>query len=102
MTDPEANVTVKYFSDGVLSAETRGYGTGSEAMWLYSYDPTKGAVNAILDPNGHATTFGYDANGNLERTRDALDRETYTRLQRVQPTVVHPKRRRHHDQLHVR
>ena len=78
-TDPRGNVVVDYFTDGMRTAETKGYGTSSAATWTYSYDNNTMALLAETDPLGHTTRYTVDSNGNTLTKTDPLNHlETWT------------------------
>lgn len=76
VTDPKGNVTVDYFTNGLLTSETQGYGTSQAATWSFYYDPVSGGISEVVDPNGHASYSYYDNSGNKTATVDALGRVT--------------------------
>jgi RHS repeat-associated protein len=76
ITDPKGNVTVDQYYNGLLLAETKGYGTAQAATWSYTYDPLSLGVTSITDPNGDTTTQTWDASGNLLSRTDPLGRTT--------------------------
>jgi len=78
-TDSEGNIVVEYFTDGMRTAETKGYGTSSAATWTYAYDSNTMALLAETDPLGHTTRYTVDGNGNTLTKTDALNHtETWT------------------------
>jgi RHS repeat-associated protein len=72
VTDPSTHQTLDSYSDGLLTSETRGYGTSDAGTWSYQYDPISLGVTAITDPNGNTQRFTYDENGNKTSSSDAL------------------------------
>jgi RHS repeat-associated protein len=79
ITDPRGNVTVEQYYNGLLLAETKGYGTAQAATWNYTYDPVSLGLASIIDPNGYLTRQTWDASGNLLSKTDPLGRiTTYT------------------------
>jgi RHS repeat-associated protein len=76
VTDPNGNVEVDYYTQGLEIAATRGYGTTQAATWSYAYDLATLARTATLDPNGNTTTAQYDSQGNPLTVTDALSRQT--------------------------
>jgi RHS repeat-associated protein len=81
ITDPKSNVTIDTYTDGLLTQEVRGSGSAQAVTATYSYDPvmfgvTSTTITAVGDPNNHQTTAQYDAQGNVTRTTDGLNRET--------------------------
>jgi RHS repeat-associated protein len=62
---------------GVPVSVTRGYtGPGTGSTWSYIYDAITGGVAFTIDPDGHTTSTGYDAHGNVAASSDALGRTT--------------------------
>ncbi|MDP2709885.1 MAG: RHS repeat-associated core domain-containing protein [Solirubrobacteraceae bacterium] len=76
ITDPEGNVEVEEFEDGLLVSLTRGAGSADEATWTYEHDPDTLGVTKVTDPLDRERTRTYDAAGNVLSETDALDRET--------------------------
>jgi RHS repeat-associated protein len=74
VTDPAGNVTVQLYAYGRVIQRTNGYGTTQAAVWTYTYDPNVGTVTEVIDPNGHATRFTYDASANPLTAIDPLGR----------------------------
>jgi YD repeat-containing protein len=76
VTDPDGNVTVDYFNNGLLTAETTGYGTSAAATTLLADNPTAGGVSEVTDPNGNLTQTFYDQNGNVITSVNPLGQVT--------------------------
>lgn len=76
VTDPKNDATLFTFNYGLLTSETKGYGTSQAATWTYSYDPVTLGVTTIADPNGGVSTRSYDSQGNVTTTSDQLRRST--------------------------
>jgi YD repeat-containing protein len=76
VTDPAGKVTLYSYSNLVLIAVTKGYGTPQAATWTYLRDMNTLTINATVDPNGNVTQQAYDDSGNLARSTDALGRTT--------------------------
>jgi RHS repeat-associated protein len=76
ITDPDGNVEVQDYADGVLQSLTKGYGTASTSTWSYVYDPTTLGLIQTIDPDGDATPATYDDNGNVLTSTDALGNTT--------------------------
>jgi len=72
ITDPKGNQQVDYYSQGLRTAVTRGYGTAQAATWQYFYDPNTLALTAVTDPNERPTAYTVDAAGNPLTVTDAL------------------------------
>jgi RHS repeat-associated protein len=92
ITDPEGNVEVQQYREGILVSDTKGSGTPQAATWIYSYDPATLGLTSVTDPNGNTSSATYDAAGNQLTATDALGRTTsgtYNAL-REPLTVVDP------------
>jgi RHS repeat-associated protein len=76
VTDPKGNQRVDYYSQGLRTAVTYGYGTPQSATWQYFYDPNTLALTGVTDPNEHETTYVVDSSGNPLTVTDALGRTT--------------------------
>jgi RHS repeat-associated protein len=76
ITDPNGNVSVEQYSNGLLVSKTMGYGTPEAATITYTYDPLSLGVTSITDPNGHVWKQVLDASGNLLSATDPLKRTT--------------------------
>ena len=76
ITGPNNIVTTEQYTSGELMALTRAPGTSVSATTLYTYDPNTLGRTAVTDPNGHTTTYSYDASGNLLSATDPLGRTT--------------------------
>lgn len=76
MTDPNGNVTVEYYYNGLLVTRTQGNGSPQQASWSYTYDPISLGVTDASDPNHHETSQTWDARGNLLSKTDPLGRTT--------------------------
>lgn len=73
ITDPLGNVTVDQYLNGLLIAQTQGYGTPQAATWHYTYDPVSLGQSVIEDPNGNTTAQAWDTHGNLSSVTDPLN-----------------------------
>ena len=76
ITDPNGNVEVQDYLNGILQSLTKGYGTSSAATWTYNYDPITLGTASTTDPNGNTTSATYDASGNLISKTNALGKTT--------------------------
>lgn len=76
VTDPKGNVTLDTYQHGVLTSQTKGYGSPQAAIWAFTYDPDTLGLVAVRDPNGHVTTATYDGRGNKLTQKDPLNRTT--------------------------
>ncbi|MGC2169273.1 MAG: DUF6531 domain-containing protein [Acidimicrobiales bacterium] len=76
ITDPDGNVEVQDYTNGVLQSLTKGYGTDSAATWSYSYDPDTLGLTQTTDPNSNVTSATYDADGNLLSSTNGLGNTT--------------------------
>jgi RHS repeat-associated protein len=72
VTDPSGHKILYTYSGGLLTSETRGYGTTAAATSSYTYDPLSLGVSTKVDPGGNTTTYSYDDHGNLTSQSDAL------------------------------
>ncbi len=76
ITDPLSNEVQDTYEDGLLVETVHGYGTSSAATKLITYSPLTLTPTAIVDPNGNATSYTYDASGNPLTITDPLGRVT--------------------------
>lgn len=76
VTDPTGRVERRVHADGLLLAETHGWGTAQAATSSYEYDPVSLGVVAVTDPNNHVRRRTYDTRGNALTSTDALNRTT--------------------------
>jgi len=59
--EPNGSTVAETYTNGVLSSLAKAYGSAQAATWSYAYgDPTL-APSAVTDPDGHTTTYTYDA-----------------------------------------
>jgi RHS repeat-associated protein len=70
------SVRVDYYTFGLLSNVTRGYGTSDAATWRYAHDLGTLGQTATVDPLNHTSLTTYDASGNVLSTIDPLGRTT--------------------------
>jgi RHS repeat-associated protein len=70
VTDPKGNKVRYGFDYGILTSETRGYGSSTPSTWTYSYDPTTGATTSVVAPNGATWTYTNDADSNVLSATD--------------------------------
>ena len=76
VTDPNGNVDVQNYANGLLTSLTRGSGTPQAATWTYGYQSPTLAATSITDPNGHTSRATYDAQANLLTKTNGLGRTT--------------------------
>jgi RHS repeat-associated protein len=76
VTDPAGHIEVDYYTQGLLVAKTRGYGTSAAATTYYGYDPNTLARTTVVDADRHATQSSVDASGNALTSTDPLGRTT--------------------------
>ena len=69
-TDPSGHQTLDTYAGGLLTAQTKGYGTADAGTWSYTYDPVTLGVTTQTDPHGNLTTYSYDDQGNRISTSD--------------------------------
>ncbi|HVQ97125.1 MAG TPA: DUF6531 domain-containing protein, partial [Mycobacteriales bacterium] len=70
VTDPAGHKTLDTYANGLLTSQTKGYGTADAGTWTYTYDPVSLGVTSITDPNGALQTFTYDDHGNQTSSSD--------------------------------
>ena len=68
-TDPAGHKTLDTYANGLLTSETKGYGTANAGTWSYTYDPVTLGVSTMTDPDGNLTTYTYDDEG--DRTSES-------------------------------
>jgi RHS repeat-associated protein len=71
VTDPSGHQTLDTYSGGLLTKETKGYGSSVAASWSYTYDPITLGVSTMSDPADNVSTFSYDDHGNKISSSDA-------------------------------
>lgn len=77
VTDPGGHKTLdSYDTNGLLTSETKGYGSSVAGTWKYTYDPITLGVTTLVDPDGHTQTFSYDDHGNRISASDAAGNTT--------------------------
>jgi RHS repeat-associated protein len=81
VTDPAGHETYELYQYGLRTEVTYGYGTSSATTWHYAYDPRTAElvasyVEAPGDPNDHATSSTYDAQGHMLSSTDGDGRTT--------------------------
>jgi RHS repeat-associated protein len=72
VTDPDSNETAYAYNLGTMVQQTVGYGSSSSSTTDYSVDPSTLLDHMVTDANNHATTYTYDANGNVLTKTNAL------------------------------
>lgn len=75
-TDPSGHETLDTYANGLLTSETKGYGTADAGTWTYTYDPVTLGVSTMTDPDGNLTTYSYDDQGNLISESNGLGETT--------------------------
>jgi YD repeat-containing protein len=76
ITDPNGNVSVDEYANGMLITETKASGTAVEGTWAYSYDPLTQSLLSSIDPNGHTTTTVRDGQGRVITLTDSRGNST--------------------------
>ncbi len=76
ITDPMSNEVFDSYQYGLLTSETRGYGTSQAATTNSLYNPVTLARTLMVDANGHDTAYTVDASGNPLTVTDPLGRKT--------------------------
>ena len=71
-TDPAGHETLDTYANGLLTSETKGYGTANAGTWSYTYDPVTLGVSTMTDPDGNLSTYTYDDHGNLTSESNGL------------------------------
>ncbi|MER7952101.1 RHS repeat-associated core domain-containing protein [Streptomyces sp. NPDC096079] len=71
VTDPAGHKTLYTYQSGMLTSETRGFGTADAGTWTYTYDPISMGMTSASDPKGNLQTFAYDDHGNQISASDA-------------------------------
>ena len=72
VTDPSGHETLDTYANGLLTSETKGYGTANAGTWTYTYDPVTLGVSTMTDPDGNLSTYTYDDHGNLTSESNGL------------------------------
>lgn len=77
ITDPLGIQTVETYSqyDNLIKL-TKAANTSTPSTWTYQYEPGTGELTNATDPNGHTTTYTWDAAGDQLSVIDALQRAT--------------------------
>lgn len=95
VTGPAGHKTLDTYSNGLLTSETKGYGTSDAGTWSYTYDPVSLGVSTESDPDGNLQTFTYDTHGNQTSASNALGYTTLSTyddhgdiIESVDPTGV--------------
>jgi RHS repeat-associated protein len=82
ITDPSGvnacggSVRVDYYTFGMLSNVTKGYGTSDAATWSYGHDQNTLGQTSTVDPLNHTSYTSYDTSGNVLNATDPLGRTT--------------------------
>jgi RHS repeat-associated protein len=72
VTDPSGHETLDTYANGLLTSETKGYGTANAGTRTYTYDPVTLGVTTMTDPDGNLSTYTYDDHGNLTSESNGL------------------------------
>lgn len=75
-TDPSGHETLDTYANGVLTSETKGYGTSDAGTWTYTYDPVSLGIATETDPDGNVETFTYDDHDNKTSESNGLGSTT--------------------------
>jgi RHS repeat-associated protein len=73
ITDPNGNVTIRQFTNDLLSALTLGANGSAPSTWTYTYDAGFNQTS-VTDPNGNLSKMTYDGRANLLSRTDPLSR----------------------------
>ena len=65
ITDPENNVELQEYADGLLVSVTKAVGMPEEATWTYEHDPDTLGISLVTDPLDRDAVMTYDTAGNL-------------------------------------
>ncbi|NEM90890.1 RHS repeat-associated core domain-containing protein [Galbitalea soli] len=76
VTDAAGHKDLQTYANGLMTSETKGYGTTGAATWSYTYDPLTLGVASQTNPDGSIRTFSYDDNGDRISSSDELGRTT--------------------------
>jgi RHS repeat-associated protein len=71
-TDPDSIETQYTFSEGTLTDVTTDYDTDSAATTTYDVDPSTLLNDSVIDPDGNATSYTYDNDGNVLTSTNTL------------------------------
>jgi RHS repeat-associated protein len=71
-TDPSGHKTLDTYANGLLTSETKGYGTANAGTWSYTYDPVSLGISTETDPDGNLTTYTYDDQGHRTSQSNGL------------------------------
>lgn len=71
-TDPSGHETLDTYANGLLTSETKGYGTAKAGTSSYTYDPVTLGVSTMTDPDGNLTTYTYDDEGHRTSASNGL------------------------------
>ncbi|NEM91391.1 RHS repeat-associated core domain-containing protein [Galbitalea soli] len=76
VTDAVGHKDLQTYTNGLLTSDTKGYGSAVAQTWTYAYDPQTLGVSQQTNPDGGVETFTYDDNGDQTSLSDALGRTT--------------------------
>lgn len=76
VTDPAGHKILYTYTEGLLTSETKGYGTSGAQTWQYAYDPVSLGVAQQTNPDGSIETFSYDEAGHQISSSNALGETT--------------------------
>lgn len=71
VTDPSGHKDLQTYENGLLTSETKGYGTADAGTASYTYDPATLGVTTQTDADGNMQTYTYDDRGNVTSASDA-------------------------------
>jgi len=74
-TLPDGTEIVEQYSDGMLLAQTRAYGTADAATTQYAYSE-RNLLASTIDPVGGLTSYGYDGDGRRTSQIDPLGNQS--------------------------
>ncbi|MEY9855942.1 RHS repeat-associated protein [Catenulispora sp. GAS73] len=92
VADPAGNQWLGTYQNGLLTSETKGYGSSTASTWTYAYDPITLGRTSTTDPDGNVQTASYDAEGNKIASSDARGETTASTYDALNDltTVVDP------------
>lgn len=77
VTNPDNSKIYQEYKAGQLVKEVKGYQSGSEQTWAYTYDAASNLLK-VVNPDGSTVTSTYDVYGNVTARQDELGRITRT------------------------
>ena len=72
VTDPDGNVSNYFYVTGALTSKVIGWGSAVPSDTYYNRSNTTLLDSSVIDPDGGATAFTYDTDGNVLTSTDQL------------------------------